>query len=70
MNQHSPGTNPQEANQAEVSTETAAPLVVRVPVQLPVLTEHVSRALLALLAEVTKIGVLDGPLAERRSRVD
>ncbi|HTF54089.1 MAG TPA: hypothetical protein VK735_42135 [Pseudonocardia sp.] len=70
MNQQSPSTNPQEADQAEISTDMAAPLVVRVPAQLPVLTVQVSRALLALLAELTKIGVLDGPPAEGRSDVD
>jgi hypothetical protein len=63
-------TNPQEADKAGPSTDTAMPAVIRVPTQLPVLTEQVSRALLVLLVELTKIGVLDGLPAEGRSHVD
>jgi hypothetical protein len=63
-------TNPQEADKAEPSTDTATPAVIRVPTQLPVLTEQASRALLVLLGELTKLEVLDGPPEERRSDVD
>jgi len=70
MTQQPRSTNPQEADQAEISTDTDEPLVVQVPTQLPVLTKQVSRVLLALLVELTKIGVLDGPPAEGRSHVD
>jgi hypothetical protein len=65
-----PRTNPREVGQTELSTDTDEPLVVRVPAQLPVLTQQVSRALLALLAELTTIGVLDGLPAGGRSHVD
>jgi hypothetical protein len=63
-------TNPQEADQAEIGADTDEPLVVRIPAQLPVLTEQVSRALLAVLIELTTIGVLDGLPTEGRSDVD
>jgi hypothetical protein len=58
--QSSPRT-PQEAAKTDTSTDQATPIVVRVPAQLPVLTKQVSRALLALLTELTEIEVLDRP---------
>jgi hypothetical protein len=41
-----------------------AAIVVRLPAQLPVLTAAVSRALLALLVELTKVEVLERPPRE------
>jgi hypothetical protein len=70
MNQPSLSTSPQEANKSDINTDAAAAIVVRVPAQLPVLTEQVGRALLAVLIELTKIEVLHGPPAEGRSHDD
>lgn len=36
-------------------------ITVHVPTELPVLTPHVSRILLAILVELTEVEVLDGP---------
>ncbi|MDT7786844.1 MAG: hypothetical protein QOF58_5263 [Pseudonocardiales bacterium] len=36
-------------------------IVVRVPDELPPLTPAVSRALLAILVELTDVAILDGP---------
>lgn len=36
-------------------------IVVRVPNELPILSRHASRILLAILVELTKVEVLDGP---------
>jgi hypothetical protein len=70
MNQPSPSTSPQEADKADTNTDVATPIVVRVPAQLPVLTEQVGRALLAVLIELTKIEVLDAPPVAGRSHDD
>lgn len=58
---------PQEADKTHSKTDRDAPLVFRPPAELPVLTKEASRALLALLIELTTTEVLDGPPEERRS---
>lgn len=50
------------SHQADRSVDAA--IVVRLPAQLPVLTAAVSRALLALLVELTKVEVLERPPRE------
>lgn len=42
-------------------------ITIRVPTELPVLTEPVSRILLAILVELTTVEILDGP-SERKPR--
>jgi hypothetical protein len=43
-------------------SEAEEEIVVRVPDELPTLSRAASRILLAILVELTKVEVLDGPL--------
>lgn len=40
---------------------TNGDITIRVPTELPALTEPVSRILLAILVELTTVEILDGP---------
>jgi hypothetical protein len=57
-------------HKTETNADAAPPIVVRVPAELPVLTQQVSRALLALIIELTNIEVIDEPRGEGRSHDD